>query len=285
MKPHKILISIIFIITQQVSFAQENTVFNRYYPPFTLQGKVDTLTLYVTAPLTLQGSQSGQTYNLLTSCQKAANKWNTILTFLQIPRVIRIQSLPLLHTQTSPQDTIFGPLSNLNLIGFVNNVNLLPLNSVTRWGITVLLKATPFTINTQTFYEKTVQHIGINQESVEKESIQTGSFDYIPRFAPPGQPRLPSQMNIDLIICHEMGHLLGMSHNVPSESIMRSGSKWEFADFLNYDGTTDIPLQDIDKKILKSIYAQFFISDRHKNDTCIPWSNLPSAQDTIQIQR
>jgi hypothetical protein len=264
-----LLTIILFIISLSFGFAQQSSVFDPYYAPHTFGGKIDTITLYICSPFQVESRL--EQFDAVEIFQKAASAWNTILSSLQIPRSIKVVKLPDDHNS---QDSLWSTNTALNLIGFNNNTLFMPLNNFSLGGRTRVVRRDSILTGKQKFYIKTVQHIGIN--------LQATSLGYIKKAA---YNRSTNEFNIYLIVCHEMGHFLGLSHNVPSESIMRPGYGWTFSQFLNYDGTTDIPLQDIDKKLLKSIYAQFFITDRHKNDTCIPWSNLPTAQDTIRLSR
>jgi hypothetical protein len=261
----------LFLITFHCAsvFAQQNSNFNPYYAPHTLNGKIDTITLYVVEPYEVRSRT--EVFDVVEIAQKAARAWNTALTSLQIPRNIQVVKLPDIH---NAQDSLWGTNSPLNLIGFNNNIQFLPLNNFSLGGRARLMSRDSIIVGKQKFYQKTVQHIGINRQATEFGYIKKGAYQ-----------RSNDEFNVYLVVCHEMGHFLGISHNVPPESIMRPGYGWTFSQFLSYDGTTDIPLQDIDKKLLKSIYAQYFISDRHKNDTSLPWSNLPSAQDTIKLSR
>lgn len=273
-----IVICCLFVLTRNLN-AQTN--FDYYHPPHTSgkweKGsqdtlKIDTIKCYVVEPFKVVSrlGSNNDTVDIVEVSQKAMRAWNTLLQSAKIPLQINIIELP--RSQADTNDTPFNNITTKNLIGALNNNTIIPTINQTQaqrrdyvFGATAPKHQT-ISLGSQDFKKKVLAHIAINKDFIEQGLLVRTQGN-----------RNNNQKNIYLTLCHEMGHLLGISnkHSVPPESIMRSGGAIRSATLENYAGIGEIPLDEIDKKMLKTIYHQFFLPSQHSNPTCIPISNLP----------
>lgn len=261
--------------------AYSQSAFDYYHPPHSTGKwekrsndtlKIDTIVCYVVEPFKIVSAVNAtiDTVDIVEVSQKAMRAWNILFEAVKIP--LRINVLPLPANQAQSNDVILDQTTTRNLIGAINNNGQLPTlsqisqgNLDTAYGYT-RNRVFQTTINTQNFTKSTRSHIGMNRDLIQRGYLVRGQGN-----------RSQGRKNIYLTMCHEMGHLLGIANNhcVPPESIMRSGSALRSMTLENYTGVGEIPLDEIDKKLLKTVYHQFFLPSQHSNPTCIPISNLP----------
>lgn len=273
------LTTILYLLQIPSLFGQSN--FDYFHPPHSILGKwekrandattLDTIKCYVIEPFKIESilGRDRDTIDIIEVSQKAIRAWNNALETTNIP--IRLKVIELPKNQANSNDILFDTSNTKNLIGVTNNRSIPNNDDANRlgrfiYGGNFAQKFDTINLKTQIFRIKRRAHIAINQDFIRVGLLRRTQAN-----------RSENQRNIYLTMCHELGHLLGLVsiHCVPPESIMRT--KQRSATLESYDGTGEIPLDEFDKKLLKTVYHQFFLPNRHSNPSCIPISNLPTA--------
>jgi hypothetical protein len=166
----------------------------------------------------------------------------------------------------STSDSIIGDLGNsrINILGIGNS--MISSEELTTIGRTQRKQDT-IEIDGQKFNRTIISHIELNEIIYKGGHLPTnGKTD---RSSSDTKERT---FNAYVAAFHEIGHLLGLDHNVLPSSVMQPGYRRWIQILEDYDGIGDIPIQPIDEKYMRAIYSQFFLTEEQKNSSCLPRS-------------
>lgn len=265
------LLIIAFVPIYYTGYGQPISSFEIYHPPYItpqfptiIQGKwfrnsSNSDSIIITCYIKKYLNTSGE--NVADSIyRKSMSAWNGV--FQQAKIKIRFDMRPLLTTNP---DSVLGDLNNskINILGIANNI--IASNALTTYG-TTRHKQDTIEVDGQKFRRNLVTHIELNETIYKATRLINGKTE---RSDPDIRKH---KLNAYLVATHELGHLLGMDHNVAPSSIMQPGYRRWIQILEDYDGTGDVPLLPIDEKYMRAIYAQFFLTDTQKSETCLPRS-------------